>query len=504
MKTKIIFILYLLNFYILLNSENISNGPVNLMIESDTKSDIYNGFRTMSEVIHLIETKAIRRVDFKKFIEEGLKSSVSTCDGHSGFFNKKAYKETLDSTSGKFSGIGVSILGKSTDEDSLGIVDVIEDGPAYKAGCRAGDEIIEVNGEKLRGLTSDEIVSKLKGPSGTKVKTKIIRNKKILEFTITRDIVKNEPVISYYFPKQNIFYMSLRMFSEIASKSISSLLIKASKNKCKGIIIDLRRNPGGILEVAVDIAGLFLDKGSPVVYTKNRDGKIVSTYKTSANPIYDSSTPIFFLIDNFTASASEILAGSLRVYSENASTSESLNKLMVFIVGTQSFGKGSVQEVLPISNGCALKLTTMLYYLPNNESIQAEGIKPDFLVKYKIFPDEDAKIMKEFCGTEKATRLYITREEVDKIDGKKTIKKEEPKPNPCSDENNQDKQSWDEKHRKALAEDQVVQAAINLINLFNVAKKCSPETVSTRQKALNFLKNNFIGDEGFDMEKIKS
>jgi C-terminal processing protease CtpA/Prc len=146
----------------------------------------------------------------------------------------------------------------------------------------------------------------------------------------------------------------------------------------------------------------------------------------------------------------------------------------------------------------------MLYYLPNDESIQTEGIKPDFLIKHKICQDEDAKMIKELYGTERSIKYHISREEVNKIDGKETPKKDEAKPDEAKDSSDKDKQSWEEKYKKSLSEDQVVQGAINIINLLGVAKQCSPNLVNTRGKALDFLKKNFICDDGIKAEKIKN
>lgn len=464
--------------------------------KTDHKKDIYPWLGTVAEVISLIEKKAFRDVDFADFIQEALKAAVPHVDAHSAFFSKKSYKETMESTSGKFSGIGVSIISKTPEDDTLIIVDVIQNGPAHKAGLKSGDKIIQVNGEKLRGLSTDEVINKLKGKIGTEVQLKLIREKKPLEFKIKRDIIKDPTSLCYHFKNQNIYYISLKIFNQPAAKQVSQLLKKANKGKAKGLIIDLRRNPGGILNSAIDMAGLFLPKKTLVVTTKNKKGKITSEYYTKSNPVLNSNIPIFILIDNFSASASEILAGCLQYYSNkliNKKTKKS--KFMVFLVGTSSFGKGSVQEVIPISNGCALKLTVDLYYLSNNISIQAKGVKPDFLVKPKMIPSEEIQWVQDLYGKETSLKYHISSEEV------RTGKKVEQKK--ITDEKKNKEKTWEEKQKESINKDVQIKASVNLINLLDFAKKCNPKLVDTRKKALSFLKKNYITDEAVEIEKVK-
>ena len=482
----------------------------------DPEKDIYQWLRTVSEVVSIVEKKAFRQVDFSDFIQESLKAAVPHVDAHSAFFSQSSYKDTIESTSGEFSGIGVSIISKAPEDDTLTIIEVIQDGPAEKAGLKGGDKIIEVNGDKLRGLATDEVINKMKGKVKTDVKVKIIRDKKPLEFKVVRDIIKDQSSQCYYFKDQNIYYISLKIFAENSAKQISELLKKANEGKCKGIIIDLRRNPGGILDIAVEMAGLFLPKKSLVVTTKDRDKHTVAEYHTKRDPVLKTDVPVFILIDNFTASASEILAGALKYYSEENNTKKNQKKLMVFLLGTPTFGKGSVQEVIPISNGCALKLTTMLYYLPNQQSIQAIGIKPDFLIKPKIIPSDEIKWINELYGKETSLKHHITVKEVDENNGKKASidekssekqennnKEESNKENKKSNDKEDSEKSWEEKHKEAINQDSAIQTSINMISLLNLAKKCEPKKVETRQKAIEFLKQNCLTDEMVDIEKVR-
>lgn len=482
----------------------------------DSERDIFQWFQTYSEVVSLVENKAFRQVDFGQFIQDSLKAAVSQVDAHSAFFSKESYKSALESTSGEFSGIGVSIISKTPEDEALAIIDVVQQGPAERAGLHAGDKIVEVDGEKLRGLATDEVVAKLKGRIGTKVALKVIRDKKPMSFKVPRELIKDQTSMCYFFKKQSVYYLSLKIFNEMSAKQISDLLSKANEGKCHGIILDLRRNPGGTLDAAIEMAELFLDKGSLVAMTRDRKRKLVAEYKTAKDPILKSDVPIFVLIDNFTASAAEILAGCLKYHSEKGS---SKRKLMVFLLGIDTFGKGSVQELMPIKNGCALKLTSMLYYLPGDLSIQADGIKPDFLVKPKMVPADEMRWVQELYGKESSLKNYITREEVTgEVKKKKSnnngfwkmlfgpdeeVESETPVAAGTDAETEENKKNWDQRQQEALTGDQQVQTCVNMISFLHLARKGYPHEVATRSKALKFLKERFVTDDATVLEKIK-
>lgn len=466
------------------------------------KTEIYNSLRMFAEVISLMEQKGFRHVNFKHFIEEALKNAMSYCDPHSSFFDSKSFLETKQTTSGKFPGIGVSCISKLPTDDEMVITDVIEGGPSFKAGIKAGDKIVEVEGEKIRGLSSDEVIAKLKGREKSKVTIKIIRKKELLEFSIMREIIKNEVATAYYIKDKGIYYISLRLFTENVGRLVSDIIKRAHQKTCRGLILDLRRNPGGVLQSAVELSSLFIPKGSLVVSAKDRNHKTVSEYKTMNEPILDSSIPIFLLIDNFSASASEILAGCLRHYSDIQGREVGAAKpLRVFLLGVETWGKGSVQEIIPLSNNCALKLTSMLYYLPNNVSIQALGVKPDFMVHARPCVEEERKTINDFVGRESKLAHYITREEVDNPKKEQPTEEEERKAQRSEEEEKE--LSWEEKRLKSLTNDNQIQAAINMISLLSLAQTFSPTLVSTRQKALDFLKKHYALEEASQFEKVK-
>lgn len=470
--------------------------PINKS-KSNREKDIFTWFRTISEVVHLVSEKHYRNVDFPDFIQSALKAAVPHTDPHSSFFSKKSYKAAMESTSGEFSGIGVSIMSKAPEDNFLMIIDVIQGGPSDKAGLKGGDKIVEIDNESLKGLSSDEVINKLRGKIGTTVKLKIIRAKKPLEFTIKRRIIKDQSLLCYNFANQGVYYLSLKLFAENSTQQTAKILQKVN-GVSNGMIIDLRRNPGGVLDSAVDMAGLFVKKGSLVVSTKDKNQKVISSYFTKGNPVLNKNIPIFILIDNFTASASEILAGCLRHYSE-----KNQNNLSVFLVGTKTFGKGSVQEVIPISNGCALKITTMLYYLPDDVSIQAKGISPDFVVKPKTIPEKEIRWVQELYGEETALKNHITEQEAA---GKPRVlkKKKAPvHPDDVDESKEEMAKNWEERHRKAINQDAQIQACVNMINMLNVAKQNAPALVDTRQKALAFLKKNYLTDEAVELVQVR-
>jgi carboxyl-terminal processing protease len=523
--------------------EQRSKDVVKKKTVEDQEKDIFQWFSTYAEVVSLVQKKGFKTVDFSKFIQSSLKSAVANIDAHSAFFDQESYKAALEATSGEFSGIGVSIISKTPDDDALVVVDVIQGGPADKAGLKGGDKIVEVNKEKLRGLSSDEVVNKLKGKLGTVVDLKVIRNRKPLEFTVKRDVIKDQTSICYYFKDQNVYYLSLSLFTENASIQMSDLLKKANEGKCSGIVLDLRRNPGGTLDSTIDMAGLFLPKGSLVVVTKDSKRRTVARYFTKSEPMLKCDVPIFILVNNLTASAAEILAGCLAYHSRSGvqivgkkGHKKTRHNLMVFVVGTSTFGKGSVQELIPIKNGCALKLTTMLYFLPKETSLQATGIQPDFTIKPKLVPVDEMKWIAEFYGKESALKNHISVKEVEEIYSIKPSKEAEKEAEALkkaassledivefsendrmrgsdvmsrgerdlsrsADKKNKEK-SWEEKRREDLALDVQVQACVNMVSIFNLARQVAPGLVATRQKAFECIKQRYLTDEPAKVERV--
>lgn len=499
--------------------------------ENCTKSElIYRWLRTFAETTATVEKKAFRNVDFSKFMIEGLKSAIASIDSHSAFIEN--FDEISDATSGSFSGIGVSVIAKSPEDEAMLVVDVLDDSPSQKAGIKSGDKIVGVDDEKVRGLSTDEVVRKMKGKKGSTVKLKIIRNKRPIEVEVMRDTISDQNSMCYYLPDQDVCYFSLKMFSENSAAQFKELFLKCKKSKkCQGVILDLRDNPGGVLESAVEMASLFLPKNSLVVTTKDRGNNLMGEYKTTTEPIFDAKIPVFVLINNFTASASEILAGCLRHHSEAQYAAGGNRSMpMVFVVGADSHGKGSVQEVIPVSNGCALKLTTMLYFLPGDSSIQEIGVKPDFEIKPRASVSKEMKWIAELYGKEKSLRHHITHDEVERIKSGQSPElaskvdklqekqrreleaekeKEDEEDEELLESKGKDKDGekeavdFEKKREELISKSYLIQICTNMISILSGQMQKNPESITSRQSAISFIKKNFVLDDGLALEKIK-
>ena len=459
---------------------------------NESEQEIMKMSSTLNEVINLVQYryyKALEPEVINQAMEDALQSYVHR-DPHSGYLSVKELTNLTSSMSGEFYGIGVVLPGdKEIEEEALPFIEIIPDGPADKAGLKTGDKLIEIDNHEIKGLKIDEVMSKLKGERNTKVKVRVMREKypDALDVEVTRDIIKDEVSLSFYLPQQNICYLFLPIFGEKSAKHIEALLKHAQSKKCKGVIIDLRNNTGGLFDGAIDIASLFLPKGTTVVVTKNRDHKVTQTWKTKKQPLKNiTSIPIFFIVNNYTASAAEILAGSLRLYAEQS------NKLTVFVVGTQTFGKGSVQEVIPLREGGALRLTTSLYFLPKDTCIQGKGIEPDFIIEDRPLPSETVKWMTDHYGRESALKGSIKPIVKNEIDKKK---KKDDKKNKHKDK------PWKEKRKEWLANNYLFQTTINLIDLLTIGKKANQTMTSyTAQRA--FLKENYLIDKPITLQEI--
>jgi len=457
---------------------------------------IYQWSRTFAQTWQLVAQKHFNPATLEQAMIKALDAFCNTLDPHSSFLDPKAYRAMLEVTSGEFFGIGVVIDNTRKSKDKfLLVADTIPDGPADKAGLKAQDKIVEVAGKALEGMSTEEITALLKGPRNSTVTVKILRENQqdLLEFTITRDIIKEQNSLSFYIKEHNIYYLALSIFSESAARQVEQLLIKAKNQKCRGLILDLRNNSGGLLTAAVDIAGLFLEKNSLVLTTKDRNNNETERYTTKRDPVASATLPIFILINNYTASAAEILAGFLKIHSEALSSSKSA-KPLVFLVGTTTFGKGSVQEVIPVSNNCALKLTTQLYYLPDNTTVQGAGIEPDFLIERMLPPTEHMQWLTKNYGRENTLENYIKPAVVD-------AKTTASKPAACPPTSSKDR--WAQRAQQMLEKDNQLRQTIALIDTLAQAQKQCPALVRSRKEAVAFLGALFIGDTVLTAEGIE-
>ncbi len=454
----------------------------------------YQWSRTFAEVMQLAHKKHYKIANLEEAMIKAVDAFLSHLDPHSNFLDPKTYKLMLDQTSGQFFGIGVVIDNTRKQKDKyLTIVDTIPDGPSDKVGVKPLDKIIEIDGKPLEGMTTEEATTKLKGQRNTTVHIKALRENHpdLISFDIVRDVVKEQNSMSFHIKSHNIYYISLNMFTANAVKQIEKLLRQSTEKPYKGLILDLRNNSGGLLTAAIDIAALFLDKGSLVVVTKDKTGKEIEQFSTQKDPVSNNKLPIFILINNYTASAAEILGACLKSHSEELAKKYPNNqRSLVFLVGTDSFGKGSVQEVIPVSNNCAAKITTSLYF-PNNVNIQGEGIKPDFVVERSFPPTEQMQWFTQHYGREKAFSNYI----------KQNDQKEDP-PTTEPAKSNQPTR-WIERAKEMLQTDNQLREAISLINLLNVFQGLCPDKVCNRTKAIEQLKDSYITPDTLDIQEVK-
>jgi len=333
---------------------------------SDT-SDVYQNLRLFSEVLNLVQDNYVEKVDSKDLIYGAINGMLKDLDPHSSFLKPEEYKELQIETKGKFGGLGIEI----TIRDSvLTVVSPLEGTPADRAGLEAGDQIIKIDDEPTQDMSLMEAVQKMRGPKGTKVKLTILRKgeKKPLEFDLVRDTITIQSIRARIL-EPSYGYIKVSSFQSGTANDLRKALeqLEKSGQPLQGLVLDLRNDPGGLLDQAVEVSDEFLDEGL-IVYTGGRleSQKMRFEAHKNANP---HNYPIVVLVNAGSASASEIVAGALQDHKR------------AIVLGEPTFGKGSVQTVIPLNDGSAVRLTTSLYYTPSGRSIQAKGIEPDIIVK---------------------------------------------------------------------------------------------------------------------------
>jgi carboxyl-terminal processing protease len=327
-------------------------------------TETYEELKTFSEVLTQVQRNYVDETKVKDLVQGAIRGMLSTLDPHSAYMTPEMYKEMQVETKGEFGGVGIQIGVK---ENRLAVIAPIDGTPAQRAGIKAGDYITKVNEEPTKDLSLMDAVQKMRGPKGTKVNLTIQRegSPDPLQFTLVRDTIKIESVKSKVL--DNIGYVKLTQFQEATGRDLGRVLKQFKEQKLQSTILDLRNNPGGLLTAAVEVSEQFLPSGKLVVYTKGRESKKDEWFAKGKDQMDDS--PMIILVNEGSASASEIVAGALQDYGR------------AVIVGTTSFGKGSVQTILPLGDGSGLRLTTAKYYTPKGRSIQSTGITPDIVVK---------------------------------------------------------------------------------------------------------------------------
>ncbi len=332
---------------------------------------VYKELPVMSEALDYIVKNYVDEDKLKgdQIFHGAIKGMVGTLDQHTHFMEKEAFQELQSETGGVFSGVGLELTVRN---DILTVVAANEKGPAWQQGVKAGDRILKIDGVITKSLTVDAAVKKIRGPKGEKVMLAILHEgeDKPVDVEIIRDNIKIQSVQSYVI-KENYGYIRLRNFIESSGRDIGAALAVMEKAKVKGVIIDLRNNPGGLLDVSVDIADKFLPPDKMIVYTQGRISSSNRKYYSSQSEQFGETVPLIVFVNRGSASASEIVTGSLKD-----------NKRAV-VMGTQSFGKASVQSIFRLSDGSGLRLTTAYYYTPSGVKIHEKGITPDVIVEEK-------------------------------------------------------------------------------------------------------------------------
>jgi carboxyl-terminal processing protease len=331
------------------------------------KSELYQQLNLFGDVLERVRRDYVEPVNEKTLIENAINGMLGSLDPHSSYMNPKTYKDMQIQTKGEFGGLGIEV---TMENGIIKVVSPIDDTPAAKAGLQAGDLIFALDGEPVQGLTLQEAVEKMRGKVGTSIKISVRRaGKDPFDVSLTRETIKVKSV-RFRLEGGDVGYIRVTSFTEQSTSGVLDAVEKLKKetgNKLKGFVLDLRNNPGGLLDQAIAMSDAFLEKGE-IVSVKARKSEDVQRWNAKAGDVANG-LPIVVLINGGSASASEIVAGALQDHRR------------AIILGTRSFGKGSVQTIMQVTGGGAIRLTTALYFTPSGRSIQKEGIKPDIEVE---------------------------------------------------------------------------------------------------------------------------
>ncbi len=422
-------------------------NPGNLAVAEDDDNTTYHQLKLFSQVLDLVERDYVEPVKPKKLIYGAIQGMLSSLDPHSAFMKPEDFKELQVETKGKFTGIGIEITIK---DGVLTVVSPIEGTPAFKAGIQANDKILKINGKSTKNMTLIQAVKLLRGPKGTTVTISIYRSgwNKLKDIKLVRDVIPIKSVRSKVL-ESGYGYVRITNFQAKTEKELKKALRGLEdKVKLKGLIIDLRNNPGGLLDQAVAVSDEFLESGL-IVYTDGRLEDSKMRFYAKPNRVHHRY-PIVILVNGGSASASEIVAGALQD-----------NKRAV-IVGTQTFGKGSVQTIIPLEEGAAIRLTTARYYTPSGRSIQAKGITPDIVVPFVPPLKEDQ---------EKDVFHFIKEKDLEghlKGDGEDSGKKK----------NSSAKKGKEADAAELLKKDNQLREALRILKAFNIYKELKVQGAS--------------------------
>ncbi len=328
-------------------------------------AELFKRIQMFSDAITLINSDYVKKVEIKDLVYGAIRGMMQTLDGYSQFLDEESFQDIREETKGEFGGIGVEI---GIREGFLTVITPIEGTPAAESGISAGDKVVKINGDITRDITLDEAVRKLRGVPGTEVSITVMsEDGEMSDMTLKRAVIKLKSVKEAKILSGDIAYIKLVEFQERTARDMDSALWDMKKKGAKGLVLDLRNNPGGLLDSAIEVSEKFLEKGTLIVYTEGREVSDRTEFLSRKDPEH-SDMNIVVLINKGSASAAEIVAGAL---GDN-------NKAL--LVGETSFGKGSVQTVIPLRDKAALRLTTAAYYTPSGRNLMDKGIEPDIIV----------------------------------------------------------------------------------------------------------------------------
>ncbi len=427
-------------------------------VVNERDNDLYAQVELFSYALTTVQSEYVEQKTPKDIIYGALTGMLGSLDPHSQFLTPEDFKELKTETKGKFGGLGIEI---SIRDSLLTVVTPIEDTPAWKVGLKPKDRIVKIEKDLTRDMTLNQAVKKLRGEPGTKVHITVLRESegKVLEFDITREVIRVQDVKEPHIIEDNIAYVRLVEFRENSAKQIYAELKKLKEAGATALIFDLRNNPGGLLNIAIDISEMFLAKGKVIVSTKGRH-PTQDTVSISENAKDEfSDWPIVVLINEGSASGSEIVAGALKD-----------NKRAVTL-GNKSFGKGSVQSVIPMPDGSGLRLTTSKYFTPSGVCIHDIGITPDIVIeRAKVSPEEEEYLSDDEDEPTPHKKNGKKNQEAKKLFDEMALKD-------IKDPNEIEKRKKEDALKMRMDKDNQVQSAISVIKGIRVYKKLQSDVV---------------------------